>query len=425
MAELIITGGLPLRGTVSVSGAKNAALPMMAAAILLDEPLELLGVPQLSDVRTMGRLLRQLGVDVARHDDRLVLTPVDSRAVRAHYALLRQMRAGFCVLGPLLARRGRAVVPLPGGCRLGDRPVDLHLRGLAALGADLRLERGCIVATARGLRGTTIDLCGPHGPTVTGTANVLCAAVLARGRTVIHGAAREPEIVDLGRMLNSLGARIGGLGTPVIEIEGVERLKGGCYRIIPDRIEAATLMLAAAITGGEVTVAGLLPDHLQTLLAKLNASGMSIDVQPRSVTVRADGRPLPMSAAAEPYPGLPTDVQAHWTAFMATAAGPSFVEDRVFPMRWGHVAELKRLGADLHCVSGGVRIAGNCRYQAAEVAASDLRASAALILAALAARGTSVIHAAHHLERGYERLDHKLAQLGARIERLASVRAVG
>ncbi len=244
------------------------------------------------------------------------------------------------------------------------------------------------------------------------------AAVLARGRTVVHGAACEPEIVDLGRMLNSLGARIRGLGTAVIEIEGVQRLGGGCYRIIPDRIEAATLMLAAAITGGAVQVVGLVPEHLQTLLAVLEASGIAIDAQADRVFVRAGVRPLPVSVAAAPYPGLPTDLQAHWTAFMATAAGPSFVEDRVFPMRWGHVAELKRLGAELQCVPGGVRIAGNCRYQGAAVAASDLRASAALILAALAARGTSVVHAAHHLQRGYERLDLKLAQLGARIERV-------
>jgi UDP-N-acetylglucosamine 1-carboxyvinyltransferase len=422
MTELIITGGVPLRGTVAVSGAKNAALPMMAAAILADAPLELLGVPRLTDVGTMGRLLRQLGIDVARHGEGLVLTPIEASAVRARYALVRRMRAGFCVLGPLLARRGRAVVPLPGGCRLGDRPVDLHLRGLAALGADLRLDRGYMVATSRGLRGATIDLCGLRGPTVTGTANVLCAAVLARGRTIIRGAACEPEIVDLGRMLNVLGARICGLGTQVIEIDGVSQLGGGRYRIIPDRIEAATLMLAAAITGGAVHVVGLAPDHLHTLLARLEASGISIDVQARSVAVRADGQPLPVSAAAEPYPGLPTDLQAHWTAFMATAAGPSFVEDRVFPMRWGHVGELKRLGADLQCVPGGVRIAGNCRYQGAEVTASDLRASAALILAALAARGTSVIHAANHLERGYERLDLKLARLGARIERLSPQR---
>jgi UDP-N-acetylglucosamine 1-carboxyvinyltransferase len=420
MTELIITGGVPLQGTVSVSGAKNAALPMMTAAILADAPIELLGVPHLTDVCTMGRLLRQLGVDVARYGDRLVLNSVDTHATKAHYALTRRMRAGFCVLGPLLARRGRAVVPLPGGCDIGDRPVDLHLRGLAALGADLRLDRGHIVATARQLRGATIDLCGPRGPTVTGTANVLCAAALARGRTVIRGAACEPEIVDLGCMLNSLGARICGLGTQSIEIEGVERLGGCCYRIIPDRIEAGTLMLAAAITGGAVSIVGLVPDHLKTLLAKLEASGTSIAVQADRVAVRADVRPLPVHVSAEPYPGLPTDLQAHWTAFMATATGPSFVEDRVFPMRWGHVAELNRLGANLQCVPGGAKIAGRCRYQGAEVAASDLRASAALILAALAARGTSVIHAAHHLERGYERLDLKLAGLGARIERISS-----
>jgi UDP-N-acetylglucosamine 1-carboxyvinyltransferase len=424
MMELIITGGVPLQGTVSVSGAKNAALPMMAAAILADEPLELLGVPRLTDVDTMGRLLCHLGVDVVRRGDGLVLNTVDTRVVRAPYSLVRRMRAGFCVLGPLLARRGRAVVPLPGGCDIGDRPVDLHLRGLTALGADMRLDRGYIVATARQLRGARIDLCGPRGPTVTGTANVLCAAVLARGHTVIHGAAREPEIVDLGRMLNSLGARIGGLGTPVIEIEGVDHLGGGCYRIIPDRIEAATLLLAAAIAGGAVSVVGLVPDHLQTLFAKLDASGIRLDVQADRVTVQSDGRPFPVSVAAEPYPGLPTDLQAHWTAFMATAAGPSFVEDRVFPMRWGHVAELKRLGARLQCVPGGVRIAGNCRYQGAEVVATDLRASAALVLAALAARGTSVVHAAHHLQRGYERLDLKLAGLGARIERV-SIEAPG
>ena len=281
--------------------------------------------------------------------------------------------------------------------------------------------RGCIVATARQLRGAAIDLSGPRGPTVTGTANVLCAAVLARGRTVIRGAACEPEIVDLGRMLNSLGAQIGGLGTPVLEIEGVERLHGGSYRIIPDRIEAATLMLAAAITGGAVSVVGLVPEHLQALLGqRWRRAGLRSRCGPDRVSVLARARPLPVSVAAEPYPGLPTDLQAHWTAFMATAAGPSFVEDRVFPMRWGHVAELRRLGADLQCVHGGVRIAGNCRYQGAEVAASDLRASAALVLAALAARGSSVIHAAHHMERGYERLDLKLARLGACIERLSS-----
>jgi UDP-N-acetylglucosamine 1-carboxyvinyltransferase len=422
MTELLITGGAPLNGTVRVSGAKNAALPMMAAAILADGPVELLGVPRLTDVRTMARLLVHLGLDVAHHRDRLVLATVDRSVVQARYDMVRRLRAGFCVLGPLLARRGRAVVPLPGGCNIGDRPVDLHLRGLEALGAELRLEHGCIVATARRLRGVDVDLLGPQGPTVTGTANVLCAAVLARGRTVIRGAAREPEIVALGQMLGAMGARIAGLGTPVLEIVGVEQLGGCRWRLIPDRIEAATFLLAAAITGGEVTAAGVMPEHLAAVLTALEASGAGIEVRGDRVTVCAASLVRPVSVAAAPYPGLPTDLQAHWTAYMAIAEGPSRVEDRVFPMRWGHVGELRRLGAELDCVSGGVRITGHSRYREAEVVASDLRASAALILAALAARGTSIIHAAHHLERGYERLDEKLTRLGARIETRLSQR---
>jgi UDP-N-acetylglucosamine 1-carboxyvinyltransferase len=416
MTELAITGGVPLRGTVNVSGAKNAALPMMAAAILADGPVELLNVPRLTDVRTMAKLLVHLGLDIAHRGDRLVLATVDRAVVQARYDMVRRLRAGFCVLGPLLARRGRAVVPLPGGCNIGDRPVDLHLRGLAALGADLRLEHGCIVAAVRRLRGADVDLLGPHGPTVTGTANVLSAAVLAHGRTIIRNAAREPEIVDLGRMLAAMGARIAGLGTSVLEIDGVDQLGGCRWRLIPDRIEAATLLLAGAITGGEVAAAGVAPEHLTAILAALEESGAGINVHGDRVTVRAAPRVRPVSVVAEPYPGLPTDLQAHWTAYMATAAGPSHIRDHVFPMRWGHVAELRRLGAELECVPGGVRNAGQSRYHGAEVVASDLRASAALILAALAARGTSIIHAAHHLERGYERLDRKLARLGARIE---------
>jgi UDP-N-acetylglucosamine 1-carboxyvinyltransferase len=257
---------------------------------------------------------------------------------------------------------------------------------------------------------------GPHGPTVTGTANVLSAAVLARGRTIIKSAAREPEIVDLGNMLTAMGARIAGLGTSQLEIDGVEQLGGCRWRLIPDRIEAATFLLAGAITGGEVTAIGAVPEQMAAILAALEASGTTVDVKGGGVTAHAASRVRPVSVVAEPYPGLPTDLQAHWTAYMATALGPSRIEDRVFPTRWGHVAELRRLGAELQCQPGGVRIAGHACYHGAEVVASDLRASAALILAALAARGTSIIHAAHHLERGYERLDRKLRQLGARIE---------
>ncbi len=416
MTELIITGGVPLRGTVQVSGAKNAALPMMAAAILADGAVELHNVPRLTDVRTMAHLLRHLGLDIAHHGDRLALATIDRGVVQARYDMVRRMRASFCVLGPLLARRGKAIVPLPGGCNIGDRPVDLHLRGLAALGAELRLENGCIVATARRLHGAEVDLLGPHGPTMTGTANVMRAAVLARGRTIIKSAAREPEIVDLGNMLRAMGARISGLGTSILEIDGVEQLGGCRWRLIPDRIEAATFLLAAAITGGDVTAAGVVPDHLAGILAALQASGAGVELNADQVTVRAARRVQPVSIEAEPYPGLPTDLQAHWTAYMATARGPSRVADRVFPLRWGHVAELRRLGAEIDCRPGEVRIAGHARFHGAEVVASDLRASAALILAALAAHGTSIIHAAHHLERGYERLDRKLAGLGARIE---------
>ena len=425
MAHFLITGGVPLRGTVRCSGSKNAALPMMAASILADQPVRLEGVPRLTDVRIMGLLLRELGVAVSRTSDDLRLETVDPRPVRASYGLVHRMRAGFCVLGPLLARRGRAVVPLPGGCNIGDRPVDLHLRGLAALGADLRLRRGYVVARAGRLIGTTIDLRGPRGPTVTGTANVLSAAVLARGTTILLGAAIDPEVVDLGHFLQALGARIEGLGTPTLEIAGVDGLAGARYRIIPDRIEAATLLLAAAITGGSATVTGVVSDHLDTVLAKLRATGARVDALRDEVTIVAAGRPRPVDIVAEPYPGMPTDLQAQWTALMTLAHGTSTVEDRVFPTRLRHVAELNRLGARIECCVAQARISGVQRLGGAGVTASDLRASAALILAGLAAQGTTVIHAIHHLDRGYERLDRKLGRLGARIQRVPARIASG
>jgi UDP-N-acetylglucosamine 1-carboxyvinyltransferase len=459
---------VPLRGEVRVGGSKNAALPMMAAAILADGAVVLEGVPQLTDVRTMGLLLRDLGIDVSRTADRLnsqgatgvspvpswgrllicleklplgnllhdtgkmPVTPVpaptrtsirlettDLRPAVARYGLVRRMRAGFCALGPLLARRGKGVVALPGGCDIGDRPVDLHLRGLATLGADVRLWRGYVVATAKRLTGATIDLRGPHGPTVTGTANVLAAATLARGTTTILGAACEPEIVDLGQLLIGMGARIAGLGTATLEIRGVDQLGGTCHAIIPDRIEAATLLLAAAITGGSATVCGTVPDHLATVIEKLREAGVQIVIDGDRITVTAEGRPLPADVVAEPYPGFPTDVQAQWTAFMTLAQGTSTVEDRVFPTRFRHVAELKRLGARIEYCGSRARIAGVASLGGAEVVASDLRASAALILAGLTARGTTIVDRIHHLDRGYERLDRKLTQLGARIERAA------
>ncbi len=404
---------------------QNAALPILAASILAEEPVCLQRVPRVADVATLVRLLGELGMDVRRDRESLVVAPIDDRPVVARYALVRRMRASFCVLGPLLAHRGRAVVSLPGGCNLGPRPVDLHLKGLAALGADLRVQRGYVVARAKGgrLRGATVDLLGPHGPTVTGTANLLCAAVLAEGETILRHAATEPEIVDLGNFLRAFGARIAGLGTSHVRIEGVRRLAGAHYRIIPDRIEAATLLLAAAISGGSVRVTGVEPRHLAAVIAALRAAGSTVEPANDAVALVAPRRPRPLSLDALPYPGLPSDVQAPWTALLALATGTSRIRDHVFPGRFLHAAELNRMGARTVVVPPGVHLAGVARLRGAAVAASDLRAAAALVLAGLAAEGETLVEHVHHLDRGYERLDLKLVRLGARIERTAGPRA--
>lgn len=418
MSPLRITGKTPLSGTVRVSGAKNAALPMMAASILATEPVRLYGVPKLADVDTLSLVLEELGLEVARTSDGgLLLRTLDPRPVRARYKHVRRMRAGFCVLGPLLARRGKAVVSLPGGCNIGHRPVDLHLKGLAALGAELRVERGYIIANARRLVGNTIDLNGPCGPTVTGTANVMTAAVLADGLTTIKKAAVEPEIVDLGNFLNQMGARIDGLATPTLRITGVEQLLGAGYRIIPDRIEAATLLLAAAITRGSATVINVVPEHLDCVLQGLTAMGASVNVSEDRVTLSAHGSLRPLDISATPYPGMPSDVQAQWMAMLALVPGRSTVADRVFPSRFMHVAELARLGARIEVRGSTATITGVKRLAGTGVTATDLRASAALVLAGLAADGETLVGNAHHLDRGYERLDRKLIQMGADINR--------
>jgi len=416
--HLHITGGQRLEGEVRASGSKNAALPMMAAAILADGPVVLAGVPQLADVEWMGRVLGTLGVEVlVDEDDTLQMRVVDRRPVHAGYKLVRRMRASFCVLGPLLARRGEAVVSLPGGCAIGPRPVDLHLAGLTALGAEIQLRHGYVVAKAQRLRGAAIDLAGPHGPTVTGTTNVLSAAVLAEGQTVVQHAAVEPEVIELGEMLTAMGAKIDGLGTPTIRIEGVERLGGATCRVIPDRIEAATLLLAGAITGGTVRVAGIVPGHLAAVLELLERAGCRLAVESDAITVRAEGRPRAVDVVAEPYPGVPSDVQAQFMALLALADGRSTVRDTVFPTRMAHVAELARLGARIDQDDGRAVIHGVPRLGGAVVTARDLRASAALVLAGLAAEGMTTVRAMHHLDRGYQRLDRKLASLGARVER--------
>ncbi len=424
MEHLCITGGRPLSGTIATSGSKNAALPIMAASILAQQPVRIDGVPQLRDVCTLADILRSLGIRVSRLEDGgLELATVDSLPVRADYELVSRMRAGFCVLGPLLARRGRAMVSLPGGCAIGDRPVDLHLAALTALGAELKVEHGYVVGRAKRLVGAVVQLSGPRGPTVTGTANVLCAAVTARGQSVLREAAIEPEVVDLGRFLNAMGARIEGLGTPTIAVEGVEQLGGSRYKIIPDRIEAATLLLAVAITGGRATVDGLVPEHIDAVLAALERSGCRIDTTPHSVCLTGPQRPRAQDICARPYPGIPTDIQAQWMAFLSLAQGRSTICDEVFPGRFMHVGELKRLSARIAAPDAGrgdgrVVVQGVERLAGATVTATDLRASAALVLAGLAAEGETVVRDVYHLDRGYEGLDAKLATLGAAIKRI-------
>ncbi|NLX98583.1 MAG: UDP-N-acetylglucosamine 1-carboxyvinyltransferase [Rhodopirellula sp.] len=421
MDEFRILGGEPLHGIVKVGGAKNSALPLMAASILTDQPIRLEHVPRLADVDTLSLLLAGLGVESVRGTDgALQMQTVDETPIRAARELVRQMRASFCVLGPLLARRGRAIVPLPGGCNIGPRPVDLHLKGLAALGAELDVVDGDVVARAADLRGAAIDLGGPGGSTVTGTANVLCAAVLARGETILRQAAREPEIADLGHCLNAMGARIAGLGTSTLRITGVGELHGTSYRVIPDRIEAATLAMAAAITRGSVTLDGVIPEHFGIVIDRLRETGCNVEVAPHRLRVAADCRLKPVEIVAEPYPGIPTDVQAQWIALLSLAKGRSTVRDRVFPGRFQHVPELNRLGADVAMAGETALVHGVARLHGRRVTASDLRASAALVLAGLAAEGETIVDEIHHLDRGYEKLDDKLRSLGAAIRRTAT-----
>lgn len=426
MDMFVVRGGRPLNGRVRVGGAKNAALPVMAASLMADGPVTLHDVPDLVDVRTLCELLSTLGVASTRQPDTsLRLEVTDSEPIVADYELVRRMRASICVLGPLLARRGRAMVSLPGGCNIGDRPIDLHLKGLKALGADIRIERGYVIATAKQLRGARIFLGGSFGSTVTGTCNVMAAAALADGVTTIESAACEPEVADYGRLLNAMGAKIEGLGTPFLKIEGVPALHGTEHRVIPDRIEAATLLMAGAITSGDVVVENVCTAHLSAVLDKLNDVGVRIETEDSAVDpahsalrVLPVERLNPTECSALPYPGLPTDVQAQFMALLSRADGISVVTDKVFPDRFMHVAELVRLGASIHREGPSAIISGRNQLHGACVMASDLRASAALVLAAMAAEGESVIRRIYHLDRGYEQLEDRLNLLGADIRRV-------
>lgn len=419
MDMLTVRGGKPLRGVTAVGGAKNAALPIMAAALAADGPTVLHQVPDLADVATLAQVLESLGMSVERQADQsLRLEVIDRQPCLADYELVRRMRASVCVLGPLLGRRKRACVSLPGGCNIGHRPIDLHLKGLAALGAEITTERGYVFAQADRLMGADIYLGGPFGSTVTGTCNVMTAAVFAKGVTTISAAACEPEVVNLGEYLNRMGAKIEGLGTPLIRIEGVDQLQGVAQTIIPDRIEAATLIIAGAMTRGQLRISNVRLDHLAAVLDVLRSIGVQIDAQGNTVAVAVPVELRPGDLTALPYPGIPTDVQAQLTALLCLANGISVVTDKVFPDRFLHIPELCRMGARIRREGGSGIISGVPRLSGACVMASDLRASAALLLAALAADGESVIRRIYHLDRGYERLERKLNMLGAEIRRV-------
>ena len=418
MDRFVINGGNRLKGTVEISGAKNASLPILAASLLAEGPSTLRGVPDLEDVRSMMGLLGELGVAVARGADGALRVNVEDESLHhARYERVRRMRASICVLGPLLAKRKVARVAMPGGCAIGSRPVNLHLRGLRALGAEIDLDGGDIVATAKKLTGAEIFLGGPFGSTVLGTANVMMAATLAQGRTVIESAACEPEIADLADYLNAMGARIQGAGTPRVIVEGVEELTGVDHRVIPDRIEAGTFMIAAAMTNGEVTLRNVRLDHMLAVADKLREIGVILEPAGEGLVVSSSRHLEPTDVTTQPYPGFPTDLQAQLMSLLCLADGNSAITEKVFPDRFMHVAELMRMGANIRKEGPTAIVTGVKRLIGAPVMASDLRASAALVLAGLVARGTTTLQRVYHIDRGYERIESKLRPLGADITR--------
>ncbi len=417
MEKLIIRGRRPLKGVVTVSGSKNASLPILAATLLTDELCVIEGVPALRDVATMIRILRNLGLKVTHEGSRITVNPSGYAGIEAPYRLVSTMRASFCVLGPLVAKKGKAKVSLPGGCVIGPRPVDLHLKGLKALGASLRIDGGYVWAKAKELEGETIYLGGAFGSSVLGTANVMMTACLAKGRTIIENAACEPEVVDLANVLIKMGAKIQSHGTPVVVIEGVRRLNGFTHRVIPDRIEAGTLLLAAAVVGSEIEIHGGRVEHLGALIDKLREAGVQVKAQDGTVQLIPKRRLRPVDVTTLPYPGFPTDLQAQMMSLMCLTSGISVITEKIYPDRFMHVAEMGRMGARIKLEGASAIIQGVSRLNGAPVMASDLRASAALVLAALAAQGTSEVARIYHLDRGYDRIDEKLVKLGADIRR--------
>ncbi len=417
MDRFLIKGGTPLHGEVMISGAKNAVLPLMAATLLTSEPCVIRRVPNLSDIHFMGQILTSLGATVKFEGDVLRLQSAKIKGV-GDYELIRKMRGSICILGPLLGRTGKALVSMPGGCVIGARPIDLHLKGLKSLGAKIRIESGYINATVRKLKGTELFLGGRCGPTVLGTANVMMAAVLAEGVTIIESAACEPEVIDLGNFLNAMGAKVCGAGSPTLAITGVKTLHGADHEVIPDRIETATFAVAAAATNGEVTIRGARPDHLHAVLDKLREAGVKVERSGPALKISRGGRLKAVDITTLPYSGFPTDVQAQMMALMALTPGISIITERIFESRFMHVSELARLGADIAIEGPSAIVKGGKPLSGAPVMASDLRASAALVIAGLAARGTTEVSRVYHIDRGYDNIDGKLRKLGARIERV-------
>jgi UDP-N-acetylglucosamine 1-carboxyvinyltransferase len=422
MDKLVIRGGNPLLGTIRVSGAKNAALPAMAAALLTEEPVVLENIPQVRDIETTRKLLAAMGADVelgyGRAQHRTTISCRNLASPEASYELVKTMRASTLVLGPLVARCGRARVSLPGGCAIGARPIDLHIKGLERLGAQITQEHGYVEASAKRLRGAEIVF---DKITVTGTEDLLMAAALAEGETIMQNCAREPEVADLADLLNKMGARIEGAGTPTIRIQGVERLHGARHRIIPDRIEAGTFIVAGALTGGDLNVVGCDPNHLTAVLQKLEETGVKIAHNQDTIRVVGHGDLKAADMVTEEYPGFPTDMQAQYMALATQAQGTSIITENIFENRFMHAQELVRMGANLKIEGRRAIVRGRTELSAAAVLASDLRASASLVIAALVADGETIIDRVYHIDRGYEHIEEKLRGVGAQIRRIGEM----
>jgi UDP-N-acetylglucosamine 1-carboxyvinyltransferase len=427
MDTFVINGGARLAGSIAVNGSKNSALPIIAVSLMTGESCRFANIPLLRDIQTQVKILNTLGVETHWEGREITAVVKDTYNSTAPYELVKQMRAGVCVLGPLLAARGEAIVSLPGGCVIGERPIDLHLRGLAALGAVITQEHGYIHAQAPqgGLKGAEIYLGGKFGSSVLATDNVMCAAAMAKGTTMIECAACEPEVVDLAHCLNAMGAKIEGAGSPRVTIHGVRKLKAADWTVIPDRIEAATFLIVGAITRSPITVTGCRPDHLLAVIDILRQMGVTVARKNSSLTVVPGDRPRATELVTLPYPAFPTDAQAQTMALMALADGTSTITERIYPERFMAAAELKRMGAKISVANGQAIVQGIDKLSGAPVMASDLRASAALVIAGLAAEGETRISRVYHIDRGYERIEERLRRLGAKIQRVKAADEAG